>query len=100
MESLLPHYPYELVNQDALANALGNDQLCGAGINVCEVEPIEEDSPHKKLPHVILTPHVVWYSEESKTDLKRRAAEDVVRVLRGECVKFNNLSIEQWRNKS
>ena len=73
-----------LVDQDALAEALENGQLAGAGIDVCEVEPPEKDSPLRKFPQVVLTPHAAWYSEEAKTDLKRRAAEEVVRVLRGE----------------
>ena len=73
-----------LVDQDALAEALENGKLAGAGIDVCEVEPLEKDSPLRKFPQVVLTPHAAWYSEEAKTDLKRRAAEEVVRVLRGE----------------
>ncbi len=73
-----------LVDQNALVEALENGQLAGAGIDVCEVEPLEKDSPLRKFPHVVLTPHAAWYSEEAKTDLKRRAAEEVVRVLRGE----------------
>ena len=31
-----------------------------------------------------MTPHAAWYSEEGRSDLKRRAAEEAVRVLRGE----------------
>ena len=28
-----------------------------------------------------MTPHAAWYSEEGRSDLKRRAAEEAVRVL-------------------
>jgi D-3-phosphoglycerate dehydrogenase len=33
---------------------------------------------------VIVTPHAAWYSEEGRSDLKRRVAEEAVAVLRGE----------------
>jgi D-3-phosphoglycerate dehydrogenase len=32
----------------------------------------------------VVTNHIGWYSEESMRDLQRLAAEEVVRVLRGE----------------
>ena len=31
-----------------------------------------------------MTPHAAWYSEEGRSDLKRRAAEEAVRVLGGQ----------------
>ena len=42
-------------------------------------------SPLLRLEQVIVTPHAAWYSEEGRSDLKRRVAEEAVRVLvRGE----------------
>jgi D-3-phosphoglycerate dehydrogenase len=32
---------------------------------------------------VIITPHAAWYSEQSKEELQRKAAEEIVAVLRG-----------------
>jgi D-3-phosphoglycerate dehydrogenase len=34
--------------------------------------------------NVVVTNHIGWYSEESMRDLQRLAAEEVVRILRGE----------------
>jgi D-3-phosphoglycerate dehydrogenase len=37
------------------------------------------------MEQVVVTPHAAWYSEEGRADLKRRVAEEAVRVLvRGE----------------
>jgi D-3-phosphoglycerate dehydrogenase len=36
---------------------------------------------------VIITPHTSFYSEESLNDLETKAAEEVVRVLKGQAPK-------------
>ena len=74
-----------LVDTAALAEALAGGRLAGAGLDVTEREPLEPDSPLLRLEQAIVTPHAAWYSEEGRSDLKRRVAEETVRVLmRGE----------------
>jgi D-3-phosphoglycerate dehydrogenase / 2-oxoglutarate reductase len=73
-----------IVDTDALVGALQEGQLAGAGLDVLEQEPIDPESPLLRMEQVIVTPHAAWYSEEGRSDLKRRAAEEAVRVLRGE----------------
>lgn len=54
-----------LVDEEALAQALKQGQIAGAGIDVTEVEPAPIDSPMMQvagLPNVLLTPHVAWAS--------------------------------------
>jgi D-3-phosphoglycerate dehydrogenase len=51
---------------------------------VLEQEPLDPASPLLRMEQVIVTPHAAWYSEEGRSDLKRRAAEEAVRVLQGE----------------
>lgn len=46
-----------VVDQDALAKALGNRALRGAALDVFEVEPLPESSPLWALENVIITPH-------------------------------------------
>lgn len=81
-----------LIDESALVFALENKILAGAAIDVCEKEPLPKESKLRKFENVILTPHVAWYSEEAQDDLQRKAAEEVVRVLRNEkprcCVNF------------
>lgn len=74
-----------VVDTMALADALQRGRLGGAGLDVTEQEPLDLQSPLLRMDRVVVTPHAAWYSEEGRSDLKRRVAEEVVRVLvRGE----------------
>jgi D-3-phosphoglycerate dehydrogenase len=74
-----------LVDTAALTDALRAGRLGGAGLDVTEPEPLPAGHPLLAMEHVIVTPHAAWYSEEGRADLKRRVAEEAVRVLlRGE----------------
>ena len=72
-----------LVDTAALMPALRSGRLGGAGLDVLEEEPTV---PAELLAHpgVILTPHIAFASDASVIDLRRSAAQEVVRVLRGE----------------
>ena len=72
-----------VVDNDALIHALDSGHLGGAALDVVEGEP----NPPAALiarPDVIATPHIAFSSDESLAELRRRAAEEVVRVLKGE----------------
>jgi phosphoglycerate dehydrogenase-like enzyme len=47
----------ELVNEDALIDALRTQHLAGAALDVFATEPLPEDSPLWEMPNVIITPH-------------------------------------------
>jgi D-3-phosphoglycerate dehydrogenase len=72
-----------LVDTEALADALERGQILGAALDVVENEPLVP--PHRlfDLPNVVITPHAGWYSEESFTELKQRAAENAVAGVLG-----------------
>lgn len=72
-----------LVDNDALLAALESGHLSGAGLDVIEGEP---DPPRALVERsdVIVTPHVAFSSDASLAELRRRSAEEVVRVLAGE----------------
>ena len=73
-----------LVDLDALQEALASGRILGAGLDVFDPEPPDPSHPIFALDNVVVTNHIGWYSEESMRDLQRLAAEEVVRVLRGE----------------
>lgn len=84
-----------LVNEADLIEALDSGALAGAGLDVRETEP-PVDSELSSFENVILTPHVGFYSEESRRDLTRSVCEDVGRVLKGEAPKNPVELDEDW----
>jgi len=71
-----------VVDTDAVIEALGSGQLSGAALDVLESEP-EVPAQLRTHPGAMLTPHVAFSSDASLVELRRRAAEEVVRVLQG-----------------
>ncbi|SFM97486.1 D-3-phosphoglycerate dehydrogenase [Streptomyces sp. cf124] len=72
-----------LVDTDAVIKALDSGHLDGAALDVLESEPHVPDGLLAQ-PGALLTPHVGFSSDASVTELRRRAAEEVVRILAGE----------------
>jgi D-3-phosphoglycerate dehydrogenase len=69
-----------LVDNRALLDALQVGHLAGAGLDVLDGEPRIPDGLLEH-PQVIVTPHVGFSSADSVAELRRKAAEEVVRVL-------------------
>jgi len=73
-----------VVDEAALIEALERGLISGAALDVLENEPPGAKSPLLRRENVVLTPHIGFYSEDSKSELKSRTAENVARVLMGE----------------
>lgn len=71
-----------LIDEAALAEAVKQKRLAGAGLDLLAELPPPAEGVHK-LDEVIITPHCAFYSEESLQQLQRNAAEEVRRVLEG-----------------
>jgi len=52
----------EIVNEEAMINALKDGRLSGAALDVFNIEPLPEDSPLWSMPNVIITPHIAGNS--------------------------------------
>jgi D-3-phosphoglycerate dehydrogenase len=72
-----------VVNEIALAKALQNDEIGGAGLDVFSEEPVSEDHPLLKLENVILTPHTAALTRECVTRMATEAAKCVLDVFAG-----------------
>jgi D-3-phosphoglycerate dehydrogenase / 2-oxoglutarate reductase len=72
-----------LVDTEAVVAALDSGQLGGAALDVLESEP-QVPAGLLEQPGVLLTPHIAFSSDASVIELRRRAAEEVVRVLRNQ----------------
>lgn len=73
----------EVVDIDALVDAVRSGALAGAGIDVLPVEPPPPDHPIFAEEAIIVTPHIAWASTQAGFDVRERGAQDVVRVLKG-----------------
>lgn len=75
-----------LVDETALAAAVKEGRLSGAGLDVFDSEPLPAESPLRGLPGITLTPHVAYLSQQSALEAGRSAFAEVGRHLRGEDV--------------
>jgi D-3-phosphoglycerate dehydrogenase len=74
----------DVVDIDALVEAVRVGTIAGAAIDVLPVEPPPSDAPILHEPNIIVTPHIGWASVEAGIDSRQRGMEDVLRALRGE----------------
>ena len=72
-----------VIDEAGLHEALTRGYIAGAGIDVTEVEPLDNESPLIKLDNLIITPHFAGFSPFSATVGSIWWAENVVRVLTG-----------------
>lgn len=73
-----------LVDEAALAAALHDGRLSGAGLDTFAIEPLPADSPLRDAPNLLLSPHAAHFSSDSFDELLEKAIADVIRVLTGE----------------
>jgi D-3-phosphoglycerate dehydrogenase len=73
-----------IVDTVALAAALRDGGLGGAGIDVFEEAPLPDDHPLRDCQTAVLTPHSAAFTEESVTEVRKRSIADALRLLRGE----------------
>ncbi|MGO9821344.1 MAG: NAD(P)-dependent oxidoreductase [Solirubrobacteraceae bacterium] len=73
----------ELVDHDALGEALRRGRLAGCAIDVLPREPPAPDQPELSWPRTLINPHAAWFSPQSATAPYRRAGEAVAAVLAG-----------------
>ena len=76
-----------VVDTQALYDALINNQISGAGLDVLEKEPMAKDNPLAQIKdstRLIITPHMAWASLESRTHLVEEVARNIEAFLAGE----------------
>ena len=78
-----------IVDQD-LADALNNDIIAGAGIDVLSVEPPSADNPLFTAKNCIITPHIAWATKEARSRLMKMAADNLSKFMGGDPVNVIN----------
>ena len=72
-----------VVDTCALAQALQEGRLWGAGLDVFEEEPVSADHPLFKAPHTLFSAHAAYWSEESGEELRQRTMQSAIDVVCG-----------------
>jgi glycerate dehydrogenase len=73
----------QLIDEAALAQALADGTIAGAGLDVVSEEPIRADNPLLGAPNCVITPHVAWASLAARRRLMQTTAENVRAFLAG-----------------
>lgn len=74
----------ELVDEEALYQALQNGHLAGAALDCFAQQPPAADNPLLSLPQVIATPHMGAHTDAATNAMGWSALNDCLAVLRGE----------------
>jgi len=64
---------------------LKNGLLHSAGVDVYQDEPPGNGNELLSMPNVIATGHYAWYSVAAAKELQKRAADNLLMLLQGEC---------------
>lgn len=77
-----------IVDQSALIEALRNNWIAGAGLDVFDIEPLPEDHAFRTLPNVLATPHLGYVSETNYRAYFGEAVEDIQAFLAGSPIRI------------
>lgn len=94
------------VDEPALARALKEGLIAGAGLDVTVKEPPDKDNPLLQMPNVILTGHSGWYSVDADAELFfGKPISQVIQALQGKWpiyalnTSVKKMWLEKWGKK-
>jgi glyoxylate reductase len=73
-----------LVDQRALADALKNQTIFAAGLDVTDPEPPRMDDPLLKLPNVVVAPHIASATIETRNRMAEICARNLIAGVTGQ----------------
>lgn len=73
-----------LVSERDLAEALNNNKISGAGLDVLSTEPPLIDNPLLSAKNCIITPHIAWATIAARKRLMKVAVDNVKTFIHGE----------------
>lgn len=73
-----------IVNEAALYEALKQNKIWAAGLDVFEQEPVDPDHPLLTLPNVVTLPHIGSASIQTRTRMAELAAANLIQGVMGE----------------
>lgn len=80
-----------LVNEQDLADALRENRIKAAGLDVMVNEPPREDNPLLKLDNCFITPHIAWATNEARVRLMNQTVKNLRSFIEGNII--NNVAL-------
>ncbi len=80
----------QIVDEQALANALNSGKLFGAGVDVLSKEPMAENCPLFGAKNLFITPHIAWATPEARARLMDISAKNLAAYVDGAPVNVVN----------
>ena len=77
-----------IINEDDLVIALSTNEIAGAGLDVYEKEPLQENNKLRFLPNALLTPHIGYVTEENYSIFYTQMIEALEACLNGKPIRI------------
>ena len=84
-----------ILNEEDLYEALLNEKIAGAGLDVFDVEPTPSSNPLFKLKNVILSPHIAGVTVESTVRMATETVQNVLDVFDNKVNKSVIVNLEE-----
>lgn len=78
-----------IVDQDALADALREGRLAGAGLDVTDPEPLPPDHPLYATPNLLVVPHIGSATTTARAAMADRAVDNLLAALDGKPMPYH-----------
>lgn len=82
-----------LIDETSLAEALNNDDIAGAGLDVLSTEPPKTDNPLLSCEKCFITPHIAWAGYETRKRLMSICEENIRSFLDGNTINAVNAQL-------
>jgi len=79
-----------LIDEEALAKALNEGQLAGAGLDVLTKEPPDPSCPLLTAKNCYITPHIAWATRDARARLMKTAVDNLKAFLKGDTINVVN----------
>ncbi|MFC2088228.1 hydroxyacid dehydrogenase [Calditrichota bacterium] len=80
-----------IINEKALLEALQNEEIQGAALDVFEHEPPDLTNHLFKMDNIVFTPHIAGMSDNSYKNMGIDSVKNVLAVLKGDYIDINSV---------
>jgi phosphoglycerate dehydrogenase-like enzyme len=87
-----------LVDEQALIDVLQRRAIAGAGLDVFDIEPLPADHPLRKMPNIVITPHLGYVTQEGYRGMFANTVENIEAFLAGDPVRVINPAVLERPN--